>query len=267
MMDVGPHIRIYSGMTRGYYFIAPSDFVIKGVRVPTDGSPSILQSAAVLRVNQDPSTWVYSTGTSNFNILGLWRGVSSFGMIPANIQVSQGEIIMIIGCRSTNSVNSYGNSNVPTKIGDFDVTLHRAFFQSNLLTNNPIVVHNSAGSIGRVFMYYELAGGIETDVRLEPQSLNLDSNGNFVNVKVEGFPENPEYTPMEVDGTSVEVEGIDVNLKYGTWNNNRWIGKCDRLMVEDAIGAPGDEVEVEVRGELIDGTPFNGDAIIKAILN
>jgi hypothetical protein len=106
--------------------------------------------------------------------------------------------------------------------------------------------------------------GIPADVRLEPQSLNLDSMGNFVQVKVEGFPDNPEYSPMDVDGTSVAVEGVGVDLKYGTWNNNRFISKADRLMVEDAIGSPGDEVEVGVNGKLNDGKAFIGKAIIKA---
>jgi hypothetical protein len=108
-------------------------------------------------------------------------------------------------------------------------------------------------------------GGIPAEVVLEPQSLNLDSMGNFVNVKVEGFPDNPEYTPMDVDKTSVAVGGVGVDLKYGTWNNNRWIGKADRLLVEDAIGAPGDEVEVNVNGRLNDGVGFAGNAKIKAL--
>ncbi len=106
--------------------------------------------------------------------------------------------------------------------------------------------------------------GIPTNVVLEPQSLNLDSMGNYVSVKVESFPENPEYSPMDVDGTSVEVGGVGVDLKYGTYNNNRFIGKADRLLVEDSIGAPGAEVEVEINGQLNDGTPFLGTAIIKA---
>jgi hypothetical protein len=107
--------------------------------------------------------------------------------------------------------------------------------------------------------------GIATDVRMEPQSLNLESMGNYVQVKVEGFPENPEYTPYDVDPTTVMVAGVDVDLKYGTYNNNRWIGKADRLMVEDSIGAPGDSKEVTVRGELFDDTKFAGSAEIKAI--
>jgi hypothetical protein len=266
MMDVGPHIRTYSGITRGYHFTAPCDFVITGVRVPTDATTDILQSAAVMRVKQPASTWTWPSTTNNFDLLGLWR-VQSYDMIPCNIPVLQGEIIMIIGCRGTGSINSYGNVQHQTKIGDFDVTLYRSGFQQNLYIYTPNSLWTENSNIGRIFMYYELQGGIESDVRMEPQSLNLDSNGNYVQVKVEGFPENPEYTPLDVDGTTVEVEGIGVDVKYGTWNNNRWIGKCDRLMVEDAIGGPGDEVEVEVRGELMDGTPFSGKAVIKAILN
>jgi hypothetical protein len=107
--------------------------------------------------------------------------------------------------------------------------------------------------------------GIPADVRLEPQSLNLDSNGNYVQFKVEGFPENPEYGPMDVDVSSVIVGGVGADLKYGTMNDNHAIGKCDRLLVEDAIGTPGDEVEVDVSGKLNDGTAFVGTAVIKAL--
>ena len=107
--------------------------------------------------------------------------------------------------------------------------------------------------------------GIPADVKLEPQSLNLDSMGNYVSVKVEGFPDNPEYTPRDVDGSSCNVGGVGVDLKFGTWNNNRWIGKADRLLVEDAIGTPGDEVEVDISGKLNDGTGFTGKAVIKAL--
>lgn len=108
-------------------------------------------------------------------------------------------------------------------------------------------------------------GGIPADVRLEPQSLNLDSNGNWVSLKVLGFPDNPEYTPRDVDGASCTVNGVSAYLKFGTWNDNKYIGKADRLLVEDAIGTPGDEVEVDINGKLNDGTSFAGIAIIKAL--
>jgi hypothetical protein len=108
---------------------------------------------------------------------------------------------------------------------------------------------------------------IPADVRLEPQSLNLDSMGNWVQFKIFGFPENPEYTHYDVDITTVKVAGVDADLKFGTVNENKYIGKADRLMVEDAIGAPGQEVEVGVSGQVTDGTAFRGSAIIKAIQN
>lgn len=106
---------------------------------------------------------------------------------------------------------------------------------------------------------------ITADVRVEPQSLNLDSKGNYVNVKVEGFPDNPEYSPLDVDGDTIKVAGVDADSRFGTWDEDRYIGKADRLAVEDAIGAPGEEVEVTVTGKLVDGTAFEGIAIIKVV--
>ena len=68
----------------------------------------------------------------------------------------------------------------------------------------------------------------------------------------------------EVKNTFVIVEGVNADLKFRTYNDNKFIGKADRLLVEDAIGAPGSEVELEVTGQLIDGTQFKGTAIIEA---
>jgi len=107
--------------------------------------------------------------------------------------------------------------------------------------------------------------GIPADVRMEPQSLNLDSNGNYVQFKVFGFPDNPEYTPYDVDPNHCTVGGVNADLKYGTVNDNKYIGKADRLLVEDAIGAPGEEVEVNINGRTYDGISFFGKAIIKAV--
>jgi hypothetical protein len=112
---------------------------------------------------------------------------------------------------------------------------------------------------------YEGEGGIAAEVGMEPQSLNLESNGNYVNFKVYGFPENPEYTPYDVDPTACTVGGVDADLKFGTVNDNKYIGKADRLLVEDAIGAPGEEVEVEIKGKTLDGKAFAGEALIKAL--
>jgi hypothetical protein len=91
--------------------------------------------------------------------------------------------------------------------------------------------------------FFDMESGIPGTVEFEPQSLNLDSNGNYVQTKVVGFPENPEYTPYDVVPGSVEIAGIGVETKFDTANNNKFITKADRLLVEDAIGAPGEEVK------------------------
>jgi hypothetical protein len=103
---------------------------------------------------------------------------------------------------------------------------------------------------------------IPATMRMEPQSLNLESNGNFVNVKVLSFPENPEYSPLDVTQGSVVVEGINCELKHGTWNDNKYLTKCDRLLLEDVIGAPSEDTELEIVGGLNDGRTFKGMAVI-----
>jgi hypothetical protein len=113
---------------------------------------------------------------------------------------------------------------------------------------------------------YDMSTGIPASVEFEPQSLNLESKGNWVQTKVVGFPENPEYTPYDVVPGTVSIAGIGVDTKFDTANNNKFITKADRLMVEDAIGAPGQEIEVDITGRLQDGTNFAGTTIIKALL-
>lgn len=128
---------------------------------------------------------------------------------------------------------------------------------------------STTGSMYTNLLVIELEGefGIPADMRMEPQSLNLESNGNYMNVKVENFPDNPEYSPLDVAQGTVEVQKIGCELKYDTWNENRYITKVDRLLIEDAIGAPGDDIELEVTGYLNDGTYFKGIALVDTHLN
>jgi len=110
--------------------------------------------------------------------------------------------------------------------------------------------------------------GIAATVEMNPHSLNLESLGNWVSFKVHEFPDNPEYTGADVDPTTCVVSGVNADLKFGTADSDgKFHGKADRLLVEDAIGAPGEEVEVEIKGKLTDGTSFAGTFMVKAILN
>jgi hypothetical protein len=101
-------------------------------------------------------------------------------------------------------------------------------------------------------------------VEFSPNTLNLDSMGNYVTVKVESFPDDP-YTPWDIVGSTVTVEGVGAELKFGTYNDNRYIGKSDRLLLEDAIGAPGDQVELAIAGRLFNRIAFEGYINIRAL--
>ena len=159
MMDIGSQVTTYSGMTRGYWFKAPTDFTITGVRVPTDASTGE-QSVAVLRMNTDPSSWVYSSTTNDFTTLGYWKGISGTSIINTNFFIKKDDIITILGCRSSSSVNSYGESLYKTKIGSYDVTLTRAGMQYNLYSTAPQNIWTEISyNIGRIEMYYVIGPG------------------------------------------------------------------------------------------------------------
>jgi hypothetical protein len=158
MMDVGTHQTTYSSDSRGYWFTAPSDFVITGLRVPTDITGN--QTIEVVRfTNGIPPN--YSTTTNDFVTLGYWQGVSGTGVIPANIIVHTGDIIGIVGVRGTTT--SYGSSNIySTTIDGNTVNLQRLGMQYNLSTTRlQELWTETTNPIGRVEMYYR-AGDAST---------------------------------------------------------------------------------------------------------
>jgi hypothetical protein len=191
-----------------------------------------------------PTSWTLGVSTANNYV--FWYSPS--GLLTGGIQIAR-----------TSSYNAIVVSDVGGTYGRTVLVRHPLEFNWDV-TNRGDMLTPLVQNVAKWF-----STGIPADVRVEPQSLNLDSNGNWINVKVEGFPENPEYNGYDVDGTSVAVQGVAVDLKFGTYNENKFIGKADRLMVEDAIGAPGNDVEIGVNGKLTDGTSFMGLTYIKAL--
>lgn len=126
--------------------------------------------------------------------------------------------------------------------------------------------NNLDNAIGPYAMF-DMKSGILGTVEFEPNSLNLDSNGKWVQTKVVGFPDNPEYDLYDIVPGSVSIAGIGVDPKFDTVNANKFVTKTDRLLLEDAIGGPGDQVEVKISGSLVDDTNFAGNAYVTAILN
>lgn len=109
------------------------------------------------------------------------------------------------------------------------------------------------------------SSGIVATVDVHPETLNLDSNGNWVSVEVTGFPEDPTYDPSQVIEGTVTLENIgsDPNGPSG-YKDGAYKCKVDRLLLEDAIGMPGDSVELAIAGDVFD-TSFAGTTTIRAI--
>lgn len=144
-----------SSLTRGYWFQAPTDFVISGLRVP-DETGNGRQNVEVVRFNNQtppPS----SPGTNAFVSLARFVNQPSSNILSVNIAVSAGDVIGILGAAGTSTMyNSYGQSgDFATEIGGHPVTLTRMGMQHNLYTNPAHDIWQSpGGSIGRVEMWY-----------------------------------------------------------------------------------------------------------------
>ena len=112
----------------------------------------------------------------------------------------------------------------------------------------------------------ETGTGILAIVNVVPETLNLKSLGNWVTVKIQDFPEDPEYEVSQVIDGTVELENIDAQLTPTNSGNSdgQYMCKVDRLLLEDAIGAPGKDLELKVTGDVAD-TSFAGTCTIDAI--
>jgi hypothetical protein len=149
MMPLPPHSSSYSGMIRGYWFQAPTDFTIVGVRVPTNASTAA-QSVQIVRFTAGPPP-LFPGLTTNHVSLGLWTNVNTTTMIPANINIQSGDYIGIYGTRGS-AVNSYGTGPFNSSILGYPVTLNRSGHQS---ANYPMgSIWWEVSSISRVEMYY-----------------------------------------------------------------------------------------------------------------
>lgn len=107
MMPLPSYVSTYSSsMVRGYWFQAPVDFRIVGVRVPTDvGTAS--QNIQIFKLGGSPATiCVYPTLTTNYTTLGVWYNVATTAMIPCDILIQAGDYIGIVGARGRHSEGS-----------------------------------------------------------------------------------------------------------------------------------------------------------------
>ncbi|WP_373479323.1 PEP-CTERM sorting domain-containing protein [Geminocystis sp.] len=156
VLNVGSQTSTFTGLTRGFFFTAPTNFTITGLGVPTDASTDNFD-VALLKFNVTPPQ--FSASTIDFSTLFLSRDNAGSALLATNINIQAGDIIGVFGSRGPNSINSYGANNFNTTILGQSVTLTRLIMQNDLRFFDPsaIGVSTESGSstLGRVFINIE----------------------------------------------------------------------------------------------------------------
>jgi len=133
-----PQTGTFNGSTRGYWFTAPTDFVMTGINVlPQTGSTATFQNFAVLRFDNNTPPPTFSATTNAFVQLALGLDQPGNQFIPINVPISAGDVIgiygnMMLAAGATTGQNSYGNGTLGTMILGNLVTLNRSGMQFHL---------------------------------------------------------------------------------------------------------------------------------------
>ncbi|MCZ7556700.1 MAG: T9SS type A sorting domain-containing protein [Bacteroidia bacterium] len=243
MMPLPAHASSYTGYIRGYWFQAPTDFVITGVRVPTDASTS-QQSIQVMRMDPaapPPTSCSTPPNPLNFVTLGYWPNVPGTNIIQTNILVRQGDYIAILGARwqtagNFTSINSYGAGPAASSIFGFPVTLNRLLFQDGIMSFPANCIWTSTGQIGRVEMYYAAPVFAPNDAGIEsidspssfcagshPVTVTLRNHGSqqltsaTINWSINGVPQTSYSWTGLLDTTTLQARQTSVNLGTRTF--------------------------------------------------
>ena len=151
--NVGPQTSSYSGLTRGYFFTAPTAFRITSLFVEDEASTAN-QWAEVVRFTTLPP--LFPTTTNAFTSLGYFANQAGAGAITTSIDVAAGDVIGILGSRGTNTVNSYGTDPYTGQIFGQNVAIARLGFQSSLVNGKAADLFSEPGSnsYGRIAFTY-----------------------------------------------------------------------------------------------------------------
>jgi hypothetical protein len=153
-MPLPQYARTFSGNVRGYWFQAPVDFTIVGLRVPDETQQGV-QSVEVVRFDNKVAPPAFPGVTNDFVSLARFVNEPSANILAVNIPVSMGDVIGLYG--QANTANSYGDPPGPfmTEIMGQPTTLTRSGMQFTL-NSGPMhdIWTETAAQVSRVEMYY-----------------------------------------------------------------------------------------------------------------
>ncbi len=155
MMPLPNHNTVYSGSARGYWFVAPIDFTITGLRVPSQAGTGG-QYIHVMELHTTPPI-AFTAQSTNFTTLTYISNATNGVIQNVNIQVTAGDVIGIMGTAGTG--NSYATGAYTSNIGGQSVSLSRLGYQGHITGAGGApqywgVAAGASGSISRVEMYY-----------------------------------------------------------------------------------------------------------------
>lgn len=173
MMQMPSQAYTYSNQVRGYWFTAPVDFTIVGLRVPSQAG-SGTQSIQVIKIHDNPPV-VYNTTSTNFTTLYYTNSGTNGQILTVSIPITSGDRIAILGYAGT--TNSYGDpTSVTSQIDGHTVTLKRTGYQGNINSSQaPNYWTQTSGYISRVEMYYETC---QTKITSQPQPQTICETQN-----------------------------------------------------------------------------------------
>lgn len=150
VVDVGPQTGQFGpSNVRGFWFVAPTDFTVVGLGVPTDASRGNFD-VALMRFNGTPPD--FSASTNDFTTLHLSRNVAGTDLVDVDIDIQAGDIIGVLGSRD--GITSYGAQPYQTSFLGFSATLNRLGMQNPLRTVDPRDIWGEPSSVnfGRVLI-------------------------------------------------------------------------------------------------------------------
>ncbi|MCB2205321.1 T9SS type A sorting domain-containing protein [bacterium] len=227
-----------ASQVRGFWFTAPTDFVIVGVRVPTDVGTTPQSVQIIKFANTPPAYPTTATGTT----LGLWTNVTGTNIISCYVEINAGDIIAVFGARSgggTTNYNSYATPSGPfsSSILGQPCTLTRMVWQSG---SWPIgaVSQETGGPVARTEVYYIppitgpndagiysidspssfCAGNEDVTVTLRNYGTNPLTSAT-INWTINGVPQTPYSWTGNLDTLNITTRSTQVTLANMNFQN------------------------------------------------